>query len=159
MSVFLPLITVIFTSIKWSWSSLIESQLPVFIVFYLHVLNNHLSRTSQIKLGIVLWVQRCSTYCKLSNSVGTNIMHKHYTSQSAYDYDLEVQLIDNSIQLFCISVLFYAMSPFCWFCLLVLKKRQWIFLASFWITFKLSYQLWHKIALFTAFDFCSVQTV
>ena len=26
-------------------------------------------------------------------------MHKHYASQSAYDYDLEVQLIDNSIQL------------------------------------------------------------
>ena len=89
----------IFISIKWSWSSLIESQLPIFIVFYLHVLNNHLSRTLQIKLGIVLWVQRCSTYCKLSNSVGTNIMHKHYTSQSAYGYDLEVQLIDNSIQL------------------------------------------------------------
>ena len=104
-----PFMTVIFTFIRWSWSSLIESQLPVFIVFYLHVLNNHLSRTSQIKLGIVLWVQRCTTYCKLSNSVRTNIMHKHYTSQSAYGYDQEVQLIVNSVQLFCISVLFYAM--------------------------------------------------
>ena len=33
-------------------------------------------------------------------------MHKHYISQSADSYDLEVQLIDNSKQQFCISVLF-----------------------------------------------------
>ena len=116
-------------------------------------------QTSQIKLGIVLWVQLCSTDCKVSNFIRKNVMHKHYISQSADSYDLEVQLIDNSKQQFCISVLFYAMSPFCWFCLLVLTKSSCIFLGSFWINSKSSDQLWHKIAFFTAFDSCSVETV
>ena len=79
VTVFLPLITstVIFTCIKWSWSSLTESQLLVCIVFYLQVLNSYLRRTSQIKLGIVLWVQMCSMYDKLSNS-SQNCGDKYY---------------------------------------------------------------------------------
>ena len=70
VTVFLPLITitVIFTSIKWSWSSLTESQLLVCIVFYLQVLNSYLRRTSQIKLGIVLSSNVLNVISKLSNS-------------------------------------------------------------------------------------------
>ena len=70
VTVFLPLITstVIFTCIKWSWSSLTESQLLVCIVFYLQVLNSYLRRTSQIKLGIVLSSNVLNVISKLSNS-------------------------------------------------------------------------------------------
>ena len=74
-------------------------------------------------------------------------MHKHYTSQSAHRYDLEVQLIEivdsNSALVFC----FYAVTL-----LLILfigiNKESMHLLASFWVNFKLSDQLWHKIAFF-----------
>ena len=69
VTVFLPLITitVIFTSIKWSWSWVPASGLYC-IVFYLQVLNSHLRRTSQIKLGIVLSSNVLNIISKLSNS-------------------------------------------------------------------------------------------
>ena len=74
-------------------------------------------------------------------------MHKHYTSQSAHRYDLEVQLIEivdsNSALVFC----FYAVTL-----LLILfigiNKESMHLLASFWVNFKWSDQLWHKIAFF-----------
>ena len=70
-------------------------------------------------------------------------MHKHYTSQSAHRYDLEVQLIENSRQYFCFSVLFL-----CYVTILFDFEESMHLLASFWVNFKLSDQLWHKIAFF-----------
>ena len=66
-------------------------------------------------------------------------MHKHYVSQSAYGYDLEVTIL---------LILFTR-----------INKEAMDFLASFGITYKLGDQLWHKIGLFNVFDSCSVQTV
>ena len=48
-------------------------------------------------------------------------MHKHY----AYRYDLEAQLIDRRYSNSALVFFFYAMSPFCWFCLLVLTRSQY----------------------------------
>ena len=52
--------------------------------------------------------------------------------------------------------LFGTMWPFC---VLILTYSQYIFLGSFWVNFKLSVQLWHKMMIFTVFYSYSVETV
>ena len=107
-----------------------------------------------------------STCYKLSNiillrTIGTNIMHKHYTSQSAHGCDLEVQLIKNSRQYFCFSVLFLCHVTILLILFIGIIKESMHLLASLSINFELSaILLWHKIAFFfTAFDSYSVETV